>query len=232
MKKDFPDAMILVGGAGTRLRSVVSDRPKPLAEVGGRPFLAYLLDGLQRSRRCVLCSGYMAGVVRKTFGDRFGTLEILHSVEASPLGTAGAIAAGLSLTRSNPVLVLNGDSVVEVDVAKMLAAHRASGARATLAAVRVPDASRYGRLDLDDDAVAGFLEKQEGSGPGWINAGVYLFARELVESLPIAPGSLEREVLPALGRDLHAFRTRGRFLDIGTPESYAAFSFFTKRQPS
>jgi D-glycero-alpha-D-manno-heptose 1-phosphate guanylyltransferase len=232
---DIP-AAILAGGFATRLRTVVADQPKVLADVAGRPFLAYVFDWLADAgvRRAVLCTGYLGDLVRERFGDAYGPLALRYSREPAPLGTGGALRHALAHVDAGLLLALNGDSFCEADLAKMLRLHCAHGARATVLVRRVGDAARYGQVDWQPDGrVTSFAEKAE-SGPGWINAGVYLIRRELLAALPEGPLSLEREALPAWadGR-LHAVPTRGRFIDIGTPASYArAERFFTRRRPT
>jgi len=230
-------AVVLAGGLGTRLRSVVADRPKVLAPVRGRPFLAYLLDQVAAAgiREAVLCTGYLGEDVRTAFGDAHADLRLIYSQESSPLGTAGALRQALPLVpeSADTLLVLNGDSYCETDIRAFEAWHRARGAVASIALVEVADTRRYGRVQTDPDGrVVRFEEKGEAAGPGWINAGQYLLERRLVESVPAAPGggavSLEREVFPAwVGRGLCGHRSGGPFIDIGTPESYArAEAFF------
>ena len=224
-------AVVFAGGLGTRLRSAVADRPKVLAEVRGRPFLSYLLDQLVDAgfSRAVLCTGYMAEQVEAAFGDAHGVMRIDYSREAGPLGTGGALRLALDRLDSDPVLVMNGDSFCHADLIGLWARHLDVGAEATMLLVEVPDTARYGRVTLDaNGALTAFTEKGSVTGPGWINAGAYVLRRAVVES--ISPGgvvSLEKEVLPLLvGRGLYGFDTDGPFLDIGTPESYAAAEQF------
>ena len=227
-------ALVLAGGLGTRLRESVSDRPKVLAEVLGRPFLAFLLDQLVDAgvRRIVLCTGYMGELVERAFGSEYRGAELAYSLEASPLGTGGALQLALPLLASDPVLVLNGDSYCDVDLRALKLWQVESGARNVLTLTRVEDTSRFGRVELDDERrLTSFLEKGDAEGPGLINAGVYLLGRELLESIPDAtaggPVSLERDILSAwIARGLHGFPTQGRFLDIGTPRSYTAAERF------
>ena len=224
-------AVILAGGLGTRLRPVVADRPKVLAEVHGRPFLAFLLDQLAAAgiRDVVLCIGYRGEQVRAAFGEAYGALRLRYSQESRLLGTAGALRLALPLLHSDPVLVMNGDSFCEADLASFTRWHRRRGAAATLLLARVPDTGRYGRVELDAEGrVLRFEEKGSPGGPGWVNAGVYLLSRRLLSTIPAGrPVSLEREVFPAwIGRGLYGHRSTGRFLDIGTPEAYATAEAF------
>lgn len=218
-------AAILAGGLGTRLRPSVSDRPKVLARVRGRPYLAYLLDQLTGAgiRHVVLCTGYLGELVEEELGDAYGPARLEYSREEVRLGTGGALRLALERFLSDPVLVLNGDSYCDVDLAALWAAHRERAPAGTLSLVRVPDTARFGRVDLAEDGLlTAFQEKGEASGAGWINAGVYLLGKELLASIPTGRDvSLERDVLPAwIRKGLLGFPVEGRFLDIGTPQSY------------
>jgi len=224
-------AAILAGGLGTRLRSAVADRPKVLAEVHGRPFLSYLLDQLAAAgcREVVLCTGYLGERIVARFGDAYGPLRLRYSQEPAPLGTAGALRLALPLLESDPVLVLNGDSYCQADLAAFLDWHQGHAASATLVLTRVADVSRFGSVEIDADGrVLRFQEKAGVSRPGWINAGIYAVSRPLLLKVPAGTAvSLEREVFPAwIGQGLYGHAQGGRFLDIGTPESYAAAQDF------
>lgn len=221
---DLPgEVVVLVGGLGTRLRPVVSDVPKPLALVAGRPFLHWLLEGFSRQglRRAVLAVGYRAGMVRDSLGTRFAGLDLAYAEEESPRGTGGAIWAALPLCTGPRVFVANGDSWIGVAVRDL--ADSAPEADLVLAVRPVPDRSRYGAVVVEGDRVMGLAEKGE-SGAGLVNAGLYLMRQDLPARRPMpAAFSLEHEVLarPA-GLDIRAVATEAPFLDIGTPEDYAA----------
>jgi len=226
------DAIILAGGRGTRLRSVVSDRPKPLAEVAGRPFVEWLLLALrtQGVQRAVLATGYKGEMVEAHFGDgaRLG-MEMAYAHEAVPLGTGGAARHALYRVATSFVLVLNGDSFCPFDVARLVAAHQQANAAATLLLVPMDDCRRYGTVAaVEDGRVLSFREKNADLGAGLINAGVYLFDRRTLESIPADRAvSLENDTFPALiGHGLYATVGEGPFLDIGTPESYASAERF------
>jgi D-glycero-alpha-D-manno-heptose 1-phosphate guanylyltransferase len=209
---------------GTRLRGVVPDLPKPLAPVGGRPFLAIVLRQLSRHgfRSVVLSVGYRHEMIRDAFGERFEGLTLVYAVEEQPLGTGGAIRLAVRACDDRDVFVLNGDSYVELDFADMQTIHRESGAVLTLCAVEVPDASRYGRVLGENGCVIGFAEKSI-AGPGLVNAGVYLMRRDLLEATTPAAFSFERDVLAARVAELRprVYVSHGRFIDIGVPEDYA-----------
>jgi D,D-heptose 1,7-bisphosphate phosphatase len=228
---------VLAGGMGTRLRSVVADRPKVMAEIGGRPFITYLFDQLGAAgfRSVVLCTGYLGEQIEAFFGARYADLRLRYSRERQPLGTAGALRLALPLLESDPVLVLNGDSFCQAQLRDFVSSYSVRRARAGLVAARVDDARRYGTLTVrDDEMVLQFSEKGKQSGPAWINGGVYLLARELIASVrPATAVSLEYEVFPSLaGAGLFAFPSSGRFLDIGTPEDFALAEDFFKSSDS
>jgi NDP-sugar pyrophosphorylase family protein len=221
------DAAILSGGLGTRLRPVVLDRPKVLAPLRKRPFIAHLLDQLADAGlpSVVLCTGHRGEQVRATLGDRHGPLKLAYSQEPAPLGTAGALRHALGRFCCGTVLVLNGDSYCDADLHNFLATHRERKARASIVLRHVEDAARYGSVQFNaDGAITRFEEKNSSYGAGWINAGIYLLDRRLIEGIPEDRAvSIEREMFPAwVGEGFFGHLTEGRFLDIGTPESYAA----------
>ena len=229
---------ILVGGLGTRLRSAVADRPKVLAEINGRPMLSYLLDQVAQAgvRRVVFCTGYRGEQVQAAFGTRYGALQLEYSQEPTPHGTAGAIRLALPVLQSDPVLAMNGDSVCEADLRAFYTWHCGRGASASLLLTFTPDVARYGQVQTDPDGkVRSFQEKGSVTGLGWINAGIYLLSRASIETIPVDRAvSIEGEMFPAwIGQDLYGYQSQGRFLDIGTPESYAeAANFFSPQGQS
>lgn len=224
---------VLAGGLGTRLRSAVADRPKVLASVLGRPFLSHLLDPLARVgiREVVLLTGHRADQVRDILGEEYSGIRLIHSAEPMPLGTGGAIRHALPSLVSETILLFNGDSFCDVDLRAFHHFHQTLKSGVSMVLARVSDASRYGSVRITPEGrVIRFEEKSSQAGPGWINAGVYLLRRDLLEDLPTGQAiSLERDLLPNWVEEgrVHGFRGAGRFLDIGTPESYAeAEAFF------
>ncbi len=215
------EAVILVGGLGTRLRAVVSDVPKPMAPIAGRPFLAWLLEGLARRgvRRAVLATGHLAEVLEGRLGAEHAGVALAYSREEAPLGTGGALWRALALCGGARVLALNGDTWLGAEIAPLAAV----AADIVVAARPVPDVARYGALRLAGDRILGMDEKG-GSGPGLINAGLYLLPRDLPARRPMPPAfSFEAEVLARPGGlDLRAVPVAAAdFLDIGTPEDFA-----------
>lgn len=221
------NAVVLCGGLGTRLRSSIGDLPKPLASVDGHPFLHYVLSflGSQGVRTVVLATGYRADAIADYCGDGARwNLDLLYAREETPLGTAGALRNAEPLLRSDPVLVLNADSMLWVDVASLVESHRSRHAQATIVVSSVPDRTRFGGVEADGTgAILTFGEKSV-VGPGLVNAGVYLLSRECILTIPVdRVVSLEREVFPHfIGRGLFAHAVSGPFIDIGTPEAYSS----------
>jgi NDP-sugar pyrophosphorylase family protein len=222
------DVLVIAGGLGTRIQSALGDTPKLLAPIGGRPYLAYLLDWLRRfgAKRIVLGLGHRAQAVID-FLDRtkssYGDLTVVTVTEPEPLGTAGAVRFARPHLRTDPVLVMNGDSFADADLCAFVAHHRRVRAKATLLCAEVDDSGRYGRVELDGEGrIRGFIEKDpDFHGRSTVSAGVYLFSAALLDE--IAGGgavSLERDVFGrAASGSLDAFAGPFAFIDIGTPES-------------
>ena len=222
------DALILAGGLGSRLAGVLHNIPKVLAPIEGRPFLEYQLEYLAAEgvRRVVLSLGYRSDSVIDHLAQMIPPLRVETVVERKPLGTAGAIAFARSAITSDPALLLNGDTWLDIDLSEMLERHRTQPVPlATIACVEVDDTRRYGRVEVSaNNTIARFLEKDESdAGVGLVNGGVYILSARMLDSITIASGSLERDVLSRLApRALRAYLVgRTNFVDIGTPESYA-----------
>jgi NDP-sugar pyrophosphorylase family protein len=219
------DVVILAGGLGTRLAEVWPGRPKILAPLAGEPILDRLLARLEQqgARRVILALGHLADQVCRHLDNRFDGLALLPSVEPEPLGTAGAVAHALPLLRSDHVVVLNGDSLIDADLADFVAWAIAEANDSALIATPIDRADRYGALLLaKGGAIEAFYEKQE-EGAAWINAGVYWFGPLALNMIAaLGRGSLEREILPRLPiGSICAYRSAASFIDIGTPESFA-----------
>jgi D-glycero-alpha-D-manno-heptose 1-phosphate guanylyltransferase len=227
--------VLLVGGLGTRLRSVLPDTPKPMATVNGRPFLEYLIGQLRQSglTDIILCVGHRAEAIEAHFGDgNSHGVQIRYSRERELLGTGGALSLAKDQIRSNPFLVMNGDSYCTVDFKSLLESHLSAGATVTVVAPWVEDQSRYGSLEIrNEDAIGNFSEKRGEATSGYINGGIYLIDRTVLNLVePHRPCSLEKDILPSLiGQGLYAFKTSGVFIDIGIPSDLEiAQSLFSK----
>jgi mannose-1-phosphate guanylyltransferase len=222
------DVLVIAGGLGTRIQSALGDTPKLLAPIGGRPYLAYLLDWLRRfgAKRIVLGLGHRAQAVidfLERYKSSYDNLTIITVIEPEPLGTAGAIRFARANLRTDPVLVMNGDSFADADLCAFVAHQRRVGAKATLLCAEVDDAGRYGRVELDGESrILGFIEKDPSfHGKSTVSAGVYLFSAALLDEIAAGGAvSLERDVFGrAASGSLDAFAGRFAFIDIGTPES-------------
>ena len=220
-------AVLLVGGLGTRLRSIVPSIPKPLAAVGGKSFLELLVLQLKYQKICnlVMCTGYLGEKIESEFGDGEPLgVRIEYSKESSPLGTAGAVKlAQLHLRDAPEFLVMNGDSFIETDFSELIRFHHQHGGLISMAVLRVGNAARFGTVKIGNEGrVIGFTEKTGNEAPGIVNAGVYVFDHTVLEHIPEGPTSLERDVFPKLlNRGVYAVEQSGVFIDIGTPEDYA-----------
>ncbi|HUV96426.1 MAG TPA: nucleotidyltransferase family protein [Acidobacteriaceae bacterium] len=216
------EAIVLAGGLGTRLRSRLNGVPKPMAPVAGRPFLEILLDRLADAGFCrtLLSVGYLGSVISDHFGNHWRGMSLDYVTEDSPLGTGGAIRRALAHIKESSAFVLNGDTWLDADYRAMEDLHESSRASLTLALSRVPDVARYGGVELDGNRITGFIEKGR-TGPGWINAGVYILSRDFPWPVNLAEKfSFETDVLfPLLPTLRHAtFLSQSYFLDIGIPE--------------
>lgn len=224
-------AVILAGGLGARLRPVIADRPKVLAPVAGRPFAHYLLDRLARAgcAKVVMSTGRMADQVEAALGRDYQGLPLAYSRESSPLDTGGAVALALPMVGADPFFVLNGDSLAEADLVAFTKWFTSRPRLAAILLARVPDRGRFGGVALAPDGrVEGFIEKGD-TGAGLINAGVYLLRRKaFADEIRNGAFSLETRLFPHLARqgELWGWPGADAFIDIGTPESYAAAQTF------
>jgi len=234
---------VLAGGLGLRLRSLVPDRPKPMALFKQKPFLEHQLCQLrsQGFTNVILCVGYQAAQIQDYFGDgQAWGLTLRYVVEPSLLGTAGAIKNAADWLNDR-FLVLNGDSLLDLDFRRLVDFHlqhqqATPRAIATVVAVPTQEAAAYGALQIDEaDVIRGVAEKGS-TGPGWVNGGVYLFEPEVLAYIPAQQVvSLEQTTFPLLlaaGQQLYAYRFAGFFVDIGTPAGYQRFTHFVETAES
>jgi D-glycero-alpha-D-manno-heptose 1-phosphate guanylyltransferase len=217
------EAIVLAGGLGRRLRSVVPNVPKPMAPVGGRPFLDLLMGSLKTKgvTRVILSVGHMSDVIISYFQENSLGMELIFEVEPAPLGTGGAIAAALRHVRSDCVLVLNGDTFLDLDIKAVRSMWPGDGSPIVVARA-VPDTERFGRLDVANGRITRFVGSGI-QGAGIINAGCYLIPTNVFQSENMPERfSFEQDFLgkrPPLS--LRVFVALGQFIDIGMPEDYA-----------
>ena len=224
------EAIVLAGGVGTRLRSVVSHVPKPMADVGGRPFLEWLLSYWisQGISKFILGVGYKYEIIQKYFGPAFQGVPIEYAVESEPLGTGGGLilAAGL-LSKKTPCLVLNGDTYFQVSLEQFNKMHQKHSAEVSIALFQVSEGGRYGSVQCDaSNRIKSFREKGSRVGKCLINGGVYILNPAALNSKLFQKTkkiSFETEMLPELSRQnktVCGFQFLGKFIDIGIPEDY------------
>jgi mannose-1-phosphate guanylyltransferase len=225
-------AVILVGGEGTRLRPLTSTVPKPVVPLVDRPFIAYMLEWLHAHGvdDVVMSCGFLATAVRNVLGDgsQYG-LRLRFIEEPEPRGTAGALKYAADLLDER-FLMLNGDVLTDIDLTAQIAQHEATGAHATLALVAVDDPTAYGLVRCGEDhAVIEFVEKPSADqiDTKLISAGAYVLERAVLDRIPPDRNvSIEREVWPQLvGDGLYGFAADAYWLDIGTPERYLQGTF-------
>lgn len=228
-------AIILAGGLGTRLKSVVADRPKPMALIEGKPFMEYVIRGLlqQGIREIIFAVGYKGSMVEEYFkdGKAFG-IKASYAYEEELLGTAGAIKNAGRLATEDWFYVLNGDTFYQLNYGRLWSIKEERKLDFALVLRRVEDVSRYGRAVLEQDMLTEFNEKTKTPGPGTINGGIYLMSRKLLEEIPKGKVSLENEMIPLWmkeGRRLGGFVNEGYFIDIGIPEDYFRFQEDVKK---
>jgi D-glycero-alpha-D-manno-heptose 1-phosphate guanylyltransferase len=221
------EAIVLAGGEGKRLRPVVRDLPKPMAEVAGRPFLWWLLTQLQQQRlaRVILSVGYKAEMIQDYFGDVFEGVEIVYSREREPLGTGGAMRLALEQAKGAHVVALNGDTFTDIDLSDLERVFESSEKDLAIGVTQLEDVARYGAIviDRETNTVIGFEEKGS-TVAGYINAGVYLLRKDIFVKYPVpAKFSFEQDFLATHLGDLKpiAFDGVRAFIDIGVPEDYA-----------
>jgi mannose-1-phosphate guanylyltransferase len=224
------EAVLLVGGQGTRLRPLTLTTPKPLLPVAGLPFLTHQLAALRKAgiEHVVLATSYRAEIFLETFGDGSPLgLQLTYVSEDEPLGTGGAIrnaSAQLTCLDDDPVVILNGDVLSGHDLRGQIAFHERTRADVTLHLVAVEDARAYGSVPSDDDGrVTAFLEKMDNPVTSWVNAGSYIFRRSVIDVIPSdTVVSVERETFPSLlasERDVRAWQQTAYWCDVGTPEA-------------
>lgn len=221
------EAIILAGGFGTRLQTVVNDVPKPMAPINNIPFLNYVFDYLKhyQIQHVVLSTGYLADKILDYYKDEFNGIKISYAKEETPLGTGGGIRLAMTKCTTQDILVLNGDSFFDVDINMHYSNHVSKQADCTLALRKVDNAARYGTIQLGiSNVIDAFKEKDSIEREGLINGGVYILNRETYLSKTEADSvfSIEKDFYEKRIKELtiFGFEYNGYFIDIGIPEDF------------
>jgi D-glycero-alpha-D-manno-heptose 1-phosphate guanylyltransferase len=227
-------AIILAGGFGTRLQSVISEVPKPMAPINGVPFLNYQLNYLKYFgiTQVIMSVGYLAEKIKAYYKNSFNGILIDYAYEETPMGTGGGIRLALQKTESKEVLVLNGDSFFEVDLKEFYRQHHAHQLNFSIATRRIENAGRYGTIELERNTqesenffkIKTFKEKSNLETEGVINGGVYILNNEqfCILTNPLQNFSIEKDFfeIQSAKQNIGAFLSNGYFIDIGVPQDY------------
>lgn len=215
------EAVVLLGGFGTRLKSVTGDIPKPMVDVAGQPFVYRVLRQLERSgfNRIILSLHYKADYIRHRIStDKPVDCEIIFVVEDEPLGTGGGLKLAAAEIQGEKFLALNGDTYCDLALSPLR--EFSKNKKMVVVGVRVDDAARYGALIFDSESrLISFLEK-DANGPAFINSGVYSLSKSEILDFHLAVFSLEKDFFPHYGGEIFVYCVDNYFIDIGVPEDF------------
>jgi NDP-sugar pyrophosphorylase family protein len=225
--RSMPDVVVLCGGAGLRLKEITGTSPKALANVAGRPFLGLLFRQLRRSgfERVILAVGYQHELIRSQFGERAFGLHLVYSCESSPLGTGGALGLAAERVESEDALVMNGDSYTDADLDDFVHDHDGSGAEVSMVVAPSDGRTDVGSVQVSPSGrMTAFCEKDDSLVAHYLNAGIYLISKRLLNEIPAGLVlSLEHDLFPSWlegGKLIQAFVSSSGCVDIGTPDRY------------
>lgn len=220
------EAIVLAGGLGTRIRSVIGDIPKPMADINGKPFLEYILIYLLKNgiKKVILSVGYRHELIINYFGNHFKNIEIFYCIEEKPLGTGGAIKKSLNYVNSKDVLMINGDTFFPIVLSDFYKHHKESNADISIALKEIKESDRYGSVKIDaNNKIIGFQEKELKVNRALINGGVYLINKDIFCNLTLPNEfSFERDFLEKYFNiyQFYGFVYNAYFIDIGIPQDY------------
>ncbi len=226
---------ILAGGFGTRLKECVSDKQKVLADVGGKPFMDYILNQFSHAgiSKCILCTGYLSHQVEDHYGSNFNRMKLVYSAEKEPLGTAGAIVNAKEYIDTEYIIVANGDSYLDVNLAEFTKSYIDSGVDAMILLKELDNVARYGKIVIDkNNIIRNFIEKSGNKEEGVINAGIYYLKKSFIDSIsPEGCISFEKDLFPTTVKQeqLIGIPCKEVFIDIGVPESYKYAQHLAKK---
>ena len=221
---NIKEAIILAGGKGTRLKSLVADIPKPLAPINNIPFLTLLIRYLktQGIQRVILSVGYKWELIKNEYGNKFEDIDIDYSIEETPLGTGGGIAKALKIANDQDILILNGDSFCKIDIEDFYLFHHSYPSYLSIGIKEMENFSRYGSIEINQDKIIAFNEKKF-IEKGYINTGVYIANKDLFSNTLLGDKfSFEEEFLcpEVIKGNFYGYKTNSYFIDIGIPEDY------------
>lgn len=209
------ECIILCGGLGTRLKPAIYQLPKSLAPIKDKPFLFYLLKQMDFCSKIVLALGHRSHQIVEACQ---GLKNVEFSLETEPMDTGGALKLATQKIRGESFFAMNGDVFLDCNFDQMTTLHLSTKSKLTIAAAYVEDVHDYGQLTLEGNSVTAFVEKGTKTGSGWINGGIYLMHRSILDPYE-GKFSLERDVFPR--QNVLAYKAKGQFVDIGTPEKYS-----------
>jgi len=231
------EVVILAGGKGTRLKSVVYDRPKPMAEINGAPFLCHLMDYWvgQGAKHFVLSVGFMKEFVIQYFGNVYEDIPITYVEEEESLGTGGALIKSITAISNHEFVVTNGDTLTAIDFAEMTEEHKRRSAELTMSVFMQESDMKHGTVNIGENGeVNRFVEKPKGCSVQWINGGTYIVTKGLIDDRwPKGKNiSFETEMMPEFieqGRRIYAYQSEAEFIDIGDPDDFMRSGSVVKR---
>lgn len=219
--KKICEAIILAGGLGTRLRSISGELPKPMVEVAGQPFIFHIFEKLIQEgiNRVILAVSYRSAFFEKSIGNRYKSLEIIYSVEESPLGTGGGIVQALKLIKDEICIVVNGDTYCDFKLDLIISDYVRHGMPILIGAVEVDNVFRYGQLKISDSGLVQEFVEKGNQGRGFINAGIYVVPSNLPKPYTDV-FSFESDYLHNMIGHLSSSKIDGYFIDIGIPSDF------------
>lgn len=225
MISKLPDVIILAGGKGTRLQSVIKDIPKPMAMVANKPFLYWLINYVSKFNppKIIISTGHLSQTIKDFFGTAFDEITIEYSHEEYPLGTGGAIKKALQKSNTQNCIVLNGDSIFKIDFNSFFQFHKIHNSNFSMALKMVNYPYRYGTVEMSKNKIVGFKEKDNSLKKGLINTGIYLFSKNIYDLMPEEEMfSFEKDFLEKKldSLSINGFISDGYFIDIGIPDDY------------
>lgn len=218
------DIIILAGGLGTRLRSVVSDVPKVMAPVNNKPFLEYILEYINKFdfANVILAVGYKSEIIENYFKDKYKKLNLIYSKETESLGTGGAIKKAMSYSKEENIVVINGDIIAKIDYNKFFENIKDNSLKNVIAIKEMTNFSRYGIVEIDEKGIVKKFKEKQYTEKGYINVGAYILNKKNFTNIPKEKFSIEKDYFEKIveQKTISTYKYDDIFLDIGIPEDY------------